>query len=92
IAWVDLFSTFQRTHVTTNPVGLFLNYCIESRRGRGSGLCACSGWATKSEWPCATARQMGFKEEGEKRWTWVLLDGMEESERSIQDGDPESEG
>ena len=92
IAWPVVFSRFS-TLVTTNPVAFSLNYCLESLsmpKRPGSGLCACSGWATQSESPCATARRMGFEKEGVMRWNWVLLDGMEENGRLTWDGDLES--
>lgn len=47
---------------------------------------------TESESPCATARQMEFKEVGVMRWTWVLLVGMEEKVADTGRGPGESEG
>ena len=30
IGWVVIFPQFQRTHVTTNAVGLLLHYCLDA--------------------------------------------------------------
>lgn len=93
IAWALVFPAFQRTYVTTNAVGLLLNYCLDppnapERPGLGFVRVQWTGH-TESELSCATAKRMGFKEEGVMRWTWVMLDGMEGNGRPIRDGDPE---
>ena len=38
---------------------------------------------------CATAKRMGFKEEGVLRWMWVLPEGMEGNGIQVRKGDPE---
>jgi len=84
IAWIVVFPEFRRTYVTSNAVGLILNYCLElpsappERRGLGF---RCVQWTAhpENQPSIALAKRMGFKEEGLLRWTWVVpqvVEGM----------------
>ncbi|KAH9969332.1 hypothetical protein BJV74DRAFT_784767, partial [Russula compacta] len=68
IAWAVVFSKFQCTYVTTNAVGLFLDYCLEPpnmpERPRLRFVRVQWTRHAEIESSCVTARQMGFKEEG----------------------------
>jgi len=94
IAWTLVFPTFQRTYVTTNAVGLLLNYCLElpsAPQRPGLGLRRVQ-WTThtnntKSR---ATAKRMGLREEGVLRWMYVIPEGMEGNGIPLRDGDPKS--
>ncbi|KAI0795852.1 acyl-CoA N-acyltransferase [Abortiporus biennis] len=76
IGFVITFPVFQRTHVTTNMVGLLLEWCFGLRRDGGLGLRRVQ-WQTnelniKSR---KAAERMGFKFEMVQRWQVVLSEG-----------------
>ena len=94
IAWVLVFPERQRTYVTSNAIGLLLRYCLElpgdlQRPGLGFRRVQ---WTAHTENGAsqAAARRMGFKEEGVRRWSWVIAEGMEGNGIALRDGDPES--
>ncbi|KAJ6111156.1 acyl-CoA N-acyltransferase [Penicillium sp. IBT 16267x] len=66
---VLIFSAFQRTHVTTNAIGLLLQYTLDPPSAGGLGL-------RRVEWKChaenaasrRVALRMGFEFEGIARW------------------------
>jgi RimJ/RimL family protein N-acetyltransferase len=96
IAWVLVFPAFQRTYVTSNAVGILLQYTLElpspdpgSGRCRGLGLRRVQWTAHSENKPShAAARRMGFKEEGVLRWSWALHEGGEGHGIPLRDGDP----
>ncbi|KAG6841584.1 hypothetical protein C0991_009340 [Blastosporella zonata] len=73
IAWVLISPEFQRTHVTTNAIGLLLNYALDLPEKGGLGL-------RRVVWQCSpfngpslkAAERMGFKKEAYSRWTYVM--------------------
>ncbi|KAG6917400.1 hypothetical protein DXG01_002669 [Tephrocybe rancida] len=90
IAWVLISPEFQRTHVTTNAIGLLLKYALDLPGKGGLGL-------RRVVWQCSplngpslkAAERMGFKKEGYSRWTLVMpeikLIGNDQERRA---GDP----
>ena len=66
---VLIFSAFHRTHVTTNAIGLLLQYTLDPPSAGGLGL-------RRVEWKChaenaasrRVALRMGFEFEGIARW------------------------
>jgi len=93
VGWVLIFPAFQRTYVTTNAVGLLLRYCLEppcTLQRRGLGLRRVQWIAhTANRASQATAKRMGFEEEGVLRWTGVLPEDKEGNGITLRDGDPE---
>ncbi|KAH9976523.1 acyl-CoA N-acyltransferase [Russula compacta] len=86
IAWVVVFPAFQRTYVTTNAVGLLLNYCLElpsapERPGLGFRR---AQWTAhvENERSRVAAKRMGFKEEAVMRWIYLEV---EEVVRNVGD-------
>lgn len=96
IAWVLVFPAFQRTYVTSNAVGILLQYTLElpspdPARGarRGLGFRRVQWTADAANKPShAVARRMGLKEEGVLRWTWTLQEGAESRGLPLRAGDP----
>ena len=93
IAWVLVFPERQRTYVTSNAIGILLQYCLElprhpERPGLGMRRVV---WTAHGENGAsqAAAKRMGFKEEGVKRWAYVMPEGMEGNGIALRDGDPE---
>ena len=95
IAWIVVFPEFRRTYVTSNAVGLVLNYCLElpsappERRGLGFRRVQWSAHP-ENQPSIALAKRMGFKEEGLLRWTRVAPQIVEGNGISLRDGDPKS--
>ena len=95
IAWIVVFPEFRRTYVTSNAVGLVLNYCLElpsappERRGLGFRRVQWSAHP-ENQPSLALAKRMGFKEEGLMRWTWVVPQVVESNGIPLRDGDPKS--
>lgn len=95
IAWIVVFPEFRRTYVTSNAVGLALNYCLElpsappERRGLGFRRVQWSAHP-ENQPSIALAKRMGFKEEGLLRWTWVLPQVAEGNGIPLRNGDPKS--
>ena len=104
IAWLLVFPAFQRTYVTSNAVGIVLQYALElptppdsdpahgtTTRRRGLGFRRVQWTTHTSNKPSyATAIRMGLKDEGIQRWTMVLYEGMEGNGIPLRDGDPMS--
>jgi len=94
IAWVIVFPERQRTYVASNAIGLLLQYCLElsSHPERpGLGLRRVQ-WTshTANRASHATAKRMGFREEGVRRWMYVIPEGVEGNGIPLRDGDPKS--
>lgn len=94
LGWLVIFPEFRRSYVTSNAIGLLLNYCLEvpdpsPGRPRGLGLRRVQWTAHTANGPShAAAKRMGFKEEGVMRWTWVMPEGAEGNGIPLRDGDP----
>ncbi|KAI0294621.1 acyl-CoA N-acyltransferase [Multifurca ochricompacta] len=93
IAWVLVFPKFQRTYVTTNAVGIILQYCLELPTASprpGLGLRRAQ-WMTHSlnKPSHDAAKRMGLKDEGILRWMFVLPEGKEGHGIPIREGDPQ---
>jgi RimJ/RimL family protein N-acetyltransferase len=71
---------FQRTHVTSNAIGLLLHYCLNlpSASPPGLGLRRVM-WGAPAGNPASlkAALRMGFQEEGTLRWQRVYPEGKE---------------
>jgi len=93
IAWLLVFPEFQRTYVTSNAIGIMLQYAFElptpGARHRGLGFRRVQ-WITHTanKLSHAAATRMGLKEEGILRWTYVLLEGAEGHGIPLREGDP----
>jgi RimJ/RimL family protein N-acetyltransferase len=81
---------FQRSHVTSNAMGLLLHYALDLPSTGGLGL-------RRVEWRASplnassikAAERMGFKKDGYFRWHWVLPDEKERGNGlSTRAGDP----
>jgi len=70
------FPSFQRTHVTTNAIGLLLQWTLDPPSAGGLGLRRVE-WQTHSENAPSrrTASRMGFEFEGVARWQRVFPGG-----------------
>ncbi|KAL5481106.1 hypothetical protein ACEPAI_10047 [Sanghuangporus weigelae] len=84
IGFITILPEYQRTHVTTNAVGLLLHYCLElpnstkSKYGPGLGLRRVQ-WQTHGDNAASVgaAERMGFRREGLIRWQRVLSEGKD---------------
>ncbi|KAL8712990.1 MAG: hypothetical protein Q9220_002850 [cf. Caloplaca sp. 1 TL-2023] len=77
IGFVVTLPPFQRTHVTSNAVGLLLQYALDSPEDGGLGLRRVQWQAhDANEASKKTAEGMGFKFEGVHRWQRVFRDGV----------------
>lgn len=73
IGFVFTLPAFQRTHITSNAIGLLLYYCLDLPSSRGLGL-------RRVQWQCNSvnessiraAERMGFKAEATLRWDRAL--------------------
>jgi len=94
IAWVLVFPERQRTYVTSNAIGLLLQYCLElpgDPQRPGLGMRRVKWTAHTDNRPShAAAKRMGFREEGVQRWAYVIPEDMEGHGIALRDGDPES--
>ena len=97
IAWVLVFPAFQRTYVTSNAVGIVLQYALElpvpdparGARRRGLGFRRVQWTTHMANKPSrAVAIRMGLQEEGVLRWTWVLHEGADGNGIPLRNGDP----
>jgi RimJ/RimL family protein N-acetyltransferase len=79
IGFVIMLKSAQRTHVTTNAVGLLMNYALNTPSDASfSGL-----GLRRVQWTCdsgnlrslAVSQRLGFQIEGTFRWRWVLPTG-----------------
>ena len=68
--------SFQRTHVTSNAIGLLLQHALDSPRDGGLGLRRVY-WESSSANSASqkVAERMGFVKEGVKRWDQVYRGG-----------------
>ena len=93
-----MFPEFRCTYITSNTIGLILNYCLKLPSApperRGLGFRRVQWSAHPENLPSiALAERMGFKdsEEGLLRWTWVVPPQVVEGNGiPLRDGDPKS--
>lgn len=95
IGFIVILPEFQRTHVTTNAIGLLMQFALNSPSDAKPGL----GfrrvvWEASSvnEKSIAAAKRMGFRYEGTLRWHKVLrpVDGKQWNGKAIKKGDVKS--
>jgi len=73
IAFVLISPQFQRTHVTSNAIGLLLHYALDLPIAGGLGLRRVVWQASPLNEPSIkAAERMGFKKELYSRWTYVM--------------------
>ncbi|PFH49654.1 hypothetical protein AMATHDRAFT_147229 [Amanita thiersii Skay4041] len=73
IGHIMILPTFQRTHVTSNAVGLLLHYCLDVPSAGGLGLRRVAWQADAiNNKSINAAERMGFRLEGILRWDRVL--------------------
>ncbi|KAH9027377.1 hypothetical protein EDB85DRAFT_2134030 [Lactarius pseudohatsudake] len=88
IAWVLVFPAFQRTYVTSNAIGIMLQYTFElpepgSGVRRGLGFRRVQWTAHSANKPSSAAATQGVL-----HWTWVLHEGAEGHGIPLRVGDP----
>jgi RimJ/RimL family protein N-acetyltransferase len=85
---------FQRTHVTTNAVGLLLQYVLDLPKDGGLGLRRVQ-WQANSlnAASMGLGEKMGFRTEGLLRWDRVVVGGWEKGKagRGMQRGTAQSD-
>ncbi|KAK7047309.1 hypothetical protein VNI00_006540 [Paramarasmius palmivorus] len=76
IGYVVIFKAYQRTHVSSNAVGLLMRYALDLPDQGGLGLRRVQWKANKwNEASLALALKMGFVKEGMMRWCTVINKG-----------------
>ncbi|KAL8946390.1 MAG: hypothetical protein Q9183_007912 [Haloplaca sp. 2 TL-2023] len=77
IGFVITLPAFQRTHVTSNAIGLLLHYALDTPEQGGLGLRRVQ-WQANSvnELSRKVAERMGFEFEGVMRWHKIFKDGV----------------
>ncbi|KAL4247143.1 Ribosomal-protein N-acetyltransferase [Abortiporus biennis] len=92
IGHVFIFPEFQKTHVSSNAVGILLQYgfALPTASPPGLGLRRIFWSAHTGNEPSANlARRMGLKDEGVFRWHWVLPDELKGYGKPCdREGDP----
>jgi len=91
IGFIMILPTFQRTHVTSNAVGLLLHYALDLPVDGGLGLRRAVWQANVfNEASVRLAERMGFKLEAVLRWDRVLPIGKNDAgnKKGERDGDP----
>ncbi|KAI6030232.1 acyl-CoA N-acyltransferase [Pisolithus marmoratus] len=94
IGYITILPPFQRTHVTTNAVGLLMEYALNPPSLSGLGLRRVQWQANELNYRSVqAAERMGFKREGTFRWDRVLPSGKGKPGDSVQSraGDPKSD-
>jgi RimJ/RimL family protein N-acetyltransferase len=74
---VIVLPPFQRTHVTTNAVGLLVQYALDSPEEGGLGLRRVE-WKADSSNPASVraATRLGFQQDGVIRWARIARDAV----------------
>lgn len=73
---VVVFPAYQGTHVTKHAIGAMLKYWLDVPSQGGMGFRRVAWTANPvNQASIKVAEKMGFKKEGEMRWTWVLMEG-----------------
>ena len=93
IGFIIVLPPFQRTHITTNAVGLLLRYALDLHTASppGIGLRRVQ-WQTSEQNDASirVAERMGFKREARLRWDRVFVSGQGKvgNGEEIREGDP----
>ncbi|KAG5653482.1 hypothetical protein H0H81_000117 [Sphagnurus paluster] len=92
IAFVLISPKFQRTHVTSNAIGLLLHYALDLPEKGGLGLRRVVWQASPLNVPSVgAAERMGFRREGLLRWHYVLSEVKHIGNgRDTRSGDPKA--
>lgn len=73
IGYIVILPAFQRTHITTNAVGLMLEHALEAQSNGGWGLRRVAWQTSSANLPSQhAAERMGFQKEGVLRWNTVF--------------------
>ena len=92
LGFVVAFPRYQRTHLTSNMIGLLLQYCLELPENGGLGLRRVQWQANvQNEASIKAALRMGFLHEGVKRWERVVTAAVGKPntvEKLPREGDP----
>lgn len=94
IGYITILPPFQRTHVTTNAVGLLMEYALNPPSLSGLGLRRVQWQTNELNYQSVhAAERMGFKMEGTLRWDRVLPSGKGKPGSSVllKAGDPRSD-
>lgn len=92
LGFVVAFPKYQRTHLTTNMIGLLLQYCLELPENGGLGLRRVQ-WQANAQNAASikAALRLGFLHEGVKRWERIVL-ASETKQNTVEklprEGDP----
>jgi len=75
---VLILPSFQRTHVTSNAIGLLLQYTLNPPSEGGLGLRRVVWKGSPDNSPSIkAAERLGFRREGVARWSFVLPEGKQ---------------
>ena len=93
IGYVTTFPKFQRTHVTSNMLGLLLHYALDLPEQGGLGLRRVQWVANSLNQPSLqAAERLGFKAEGIFRWHRVIPSSKasetNSNSKAVRNGDP----
>jgi len=84
---VAILPPFQRTHVSSNAIGLMMHYCLDLPNAGGLGFRRVQWTANPvHQVSIKVAEKMGLIYEGTMRWTWVLPSGKKG--KKSREGDP----
>ncbi|KAF9449219.1 acyl-CoA N-acyltransferase [Macrolepiota fuliginosa MF-IS2] len=93
IGWILILPPFQRTHVTSNAVGLMMHYALDLPDRSGLGLRRVCWQANALNLPSRRlAERMGFNLEGILRWDRVLPRNKQEFGNGVKVRDGDSRG
>lgn len=96
IGCVVVLPQFHRTHVTTNAVGLMLQFALDGVANGGLGLRRVQ-WTANSMNAASirVAERMGFQREGLLRWHFVFRNGLQNGKagngRTLPEGSPDGD-
>ncbi|TFK97426.1 acyl-CoA N-acyltransferase [Pterulicium gracile] len=98
IGFIVILPEFQRSHVSSNAIGLLLHYALDLPERGGLGLRRVQ-WQSNAdnEASIRAAERMGFKREGVRRWERLVMPGKtwpgkEEGDTArLRSGDPRAE-
>ena len=90
IGFVIILPAFQRTHVTSNAIGLLLHYALDAPEQGGLGMRRVQ-WQANSVNGLSrkVAERMGFESEGVMRWHKIFKDGVARGKVGNGRGTPE---
>ncbi|TFK97457.1 acyl-CoA N-acyltransferase [Pterulicium gracile] len=89
VGYIMILPEFQRTHVTSNMVGLLLHYTLDLPERGGLGLRRMQWIADERNEPSVNAaKRLGYSFEGVARWDRVLAEGKPAKDVKLRSGDP----